>query len=367
MVALMSGGLFSCSHTSNNNNGDWVTKSVFAGADRIGAVSFTLNNLGYVATGFDGTDYYNDMWSYDPMANSWAELDSFPGPKRALAVAFATSKYGYVGYGWNGSGVEISGAVLYYLNDFYKFDPNGNVWSAIPSVPTPNGLGRQEAVAFGIGAPYNIGGVLGGIAQSVKYKDFYLWDEGTNSWTAGDYPGPKRVGSVSWVHNNKAYIVTGTGDNDQNLSDFWTYDPSKGRDSAWGDSVRRIFGITDQSYDAGYHIQRTNAVAFTGVNNGVPKAYVALGSNGPGLADCWEYDYTQDLWTQKNNFPGVARVGAIAMTLSTPNSVTGVMEPHGYIGLGGPSLQVGAGGTLFSDFTEFYPDLAFNPDSYYQQ
>ena len=360
IVALVSGGLFACSHTSNNDNGDWVTKSVFAGQNRVGAVSFTLNNLGYVATGFDGFNYYNDMWQYDPIGNTWVELDTFPGAKRALAVAFATSNYGYVGCGWNGRDGVL-------LNDFYKFSPNGNVWSTISNVPIPNNGGREESVAFGIGAPYNIGGVLGGTDGQFVYKDFYLWDEMANSWTAGDYPGPKRVGSVSWVYNNKAYIVTGNGNNDQNLSDFWLYDPSRPVVNRWSDTLRRIFGITDQSYDAGYRVQRTNAVAFTGVDNGVPKAYVALGSNGSSLADCWEYDYAQDLWTQKNNFPGVARVGAIAMTLSTPNSVTGVMEPHGYIGLGGPSLQVGAGGTLFSDFTEFYPDLAFNPDSYYQQ
>ena len=357
MVSL-SLGLFSCSHSSDDNNGDWVTRSVFAGQSRIGSVAFTLNNLGYVAAGFDGTDYYNDLWSFDPIQNTWVDLDTFPGAQRALAVAFATSKYGYAGDGWNG-------AVC--LNDFYKFDPNGNVWTQIPSVPTPSNLGRKMAVAFGFGDPYDIGGVLGGTDGHFVYKDFYLWNEHANTWTISDYPGPKRMAAVSWVYQNKAYIVTGEGDNYLNLSDFWFYDPSKSGDSVWNNSLRRIFGETDQSYDAGYHIQRINAVAFTGQDNGVDKAYVALGSNGTSLADCWEYDYKMDLWTQKNNFPGVARVGAIAMTLNTPNPTTQVMQPHGYLGLGGQSLDVGPTGVFFSDFTEFYPDLPFNPDSYYEQ
>jgi N-acetylneuraminic acid mutarotase len=328
-------------------------------------MSFTLNNLGYVVGGFDGTSYYNDVWQFDPILNNWTQLDTFLGAKRALGVAFATSNYGYAGNGWNGSGAN--GNPVYFLNDFFKYDPVANIWSAIPSLPTPNGLGRKFAVAFGIGAPYNIGGVLGGTDQQFVYKDFYVWNEANNTWTTEPYPGPKRSGSVAWVYQNRAYVVTGVGDNSLNLSDFSMYDPSRPIGYRWTDSLKRIFGVTDQSYDAGYRVQRTNAVAFTGLDNGVPKGFVALGSNGSSLADCWEYDYAMDLWTEKSNFPGVARVGAIAMTLNTPNPVTKVLEPHGYVGLGGQSLSVGPGGTVFSDFTEFFPDLPFNSDDYFQQ
>src|ERR1700753_1811441 len=105
-IVSMSVVLFSCGNSSNNNNGDWFTKAVFHGQNRIGAVAFTVGDTGYVSTGFDGIYYYNDLWAYDPNGNAWTERDSFPGPKRALGVAFATQNFGYVGAGWNGSGVN---------------------------------------------------------------------------------------------------------------------------------------------------------------------------------------------------------------------------------------------------------------------
>ena len=49
------------------------------------------------------------------------------------------------------------------------------------------------------------------------------------------------------------------------------------------------------------------------------KGYVALGRTGSrsgALKDCWEYNPDSDKWTQKRNFPGVARVKATAVVLN---------------------------------------------------
>jgi N-acetylneuraminic acid mutarotase len=358
-IVTLSVGLFSCGSTTNNNNGDWVTMSVFSGQNRIGAVAFSLNDTGYVGTGFDGINYYDDFWAYDPVGNTWTAVDTMPGPPRSLAVAFATSNYGYVGQGWNGMGLTIGGTLEYYLNDFYRFS-SATGWSTIPSPPIPQtSPGRKEATAFGIGAPYNIGGVLGGFDGQFVWKDYYEWNESEGIWDPNNnntYPGPKRYGAVTFVYNNKAYVITGLGDNGIALTDFWRYNPAKSSNK-WDDSLRRISGVVDQSYDAGYRIIRTNAVAWVQNNANIPKAYVALGSYNGNLADCWEYDFTYDLWAQKNNFPGTARVGAVALTLNG----------RGFLGLGGSSVAAGSGGQFFSDWTQFYPDLPLNPDDYYSQ
>ncbi|TDW97507.1 Kelch repeat-containing protein [Dinghuibacter silviterrae] len=367
LLLLSSFGFFSCSRSSNNNNGDWLRRSDFNGNSRIGAVAFTLNNLGYVATGFDGSNYLNDVWYYDPNLDYWTSVDTLPSIGRALGVAFATSKFGYVGLGFNGTD---NGTGTYFPTDFFKFDPSSNNWTPIPSPKLTNNGGVKTAVAFGIGAPYNIGGVLGGIDGNDNYhKEFYVWKEDSGGWVTEPFPGPKWAGAASWVYQNKGYVVTGTGDNQLNVSDFWFYDPSRPLGHRWSDSLRRIFGITDQSYDAGYRVQRTNAVAFTGVSNGIPKAYVTLGSNGPSQTDCWEYDFATDQWSVKSSFPGAGRVGAIAMTLNIKDPTTNTLVPHGYIGLGGQSLQNNGAGTgvFYSDITEFLPDLPFNPDDYNNQ
>jgi N-acetylneuraminic acid mutarotase len=59
---------------------------------------------------------------------------------------------------------------------------------------------------------------------------------------------------------------------------------------------------------------RSSAVGFA-ING---KGYVALGrdSLSKQLNDCWEYDPTNDSWTQKAPFPGNARVKAIAATVN---------------------------------------------------
>ncbi|HTJ12908.1 MAG TPA: kelch repeat-containing protein [Dinghuibacter sp.] len=371
-IVAMSVVLFSCGNSSNNNNGDWVTRAVFNGQNRIGSVAFTVGDTGYISTGFDGQYYYNDLWAYDPAGNAWSEKDTFPGPRRALGVAFATQNFGYVGGGWNASG--LYGSVLYF-NDFYQYSPATNAWTQIGSMPVPGNAGRKFAVAFGFGDPYDIGGVLGGTDGQYVYKDFYVWNEKSMSWSAdNDYPGPKRQGAVSWTYNSaktgyQAYVVTGTGDNNTNLTDFWRYSPAATAGSKWDNNLRRIAGVTDQSYDAGYRIVRTNAIAWQQDNNGVPKAYITFGSNGASQIDCWEYDLSgTDLWTQKNNFPpGGGRVGAVAMTIPYTDPKTQQRTSGSYVGLGGTSLASGLGGTYYSDWTQFFPNLPYNPDDYYAQ
>jgi N-acetylneuraminic acid mutarotase len=69
-------------------------------------------------------------------------------------------------------------------------------------------------------------------------------------------------------------------------------------------------------------------------------AYVALGRNSlfkGALKDCWAYYPETDNWTQKSDFPGIARVNAIAE----------VIDNKAYVGLG------------------FYPDEGVYVNNYY--
>jgi len=55
-------------------------------------------------------------------------------------------------------------------------------------------------------------------------------------------------------------------------------------------------------------IARACGTAFS-VNN---KAYVTLGRNGGLLKDCWEFDPSTEIWSKKQDFPGVGRVFPIS-------------------------------------------------------
>lgn len=356
LIASMAAVLFSCGNSNNNNNGDWVSKSTFGGQPRVGAVAFALGGQAYVATGFDGISYYNDVWVYNPQNDTWQEIDTIPGQARAFGVAFATANYGYVGAGYNGKGGN-TGNGAYYYSDFYQYDTVTKAWTQIASCPFPNGTGREWSTAFGIPA-YNMGGVLGGSDGQYIYKDFYTWTEsgtgGAGAWAVGnDFKGPARTGAVAWVYQNKAYVVTGLGINSVNTTDFSYFDPTQPVGTRWNSSLRPIGGITDQSYDAGYTIERGYGVAWNGINQGISKGYLTWGQNGGNLTSCWEYDYPTDLWSIKTPFPmGLGRVGGVAVSINDT----------GYVGLGGTTFN--GGGTYFSDWTEFYPSLTYNPDDY---
>lgn len=90
---------------------------------------------------------------------------------------------------------------------------------------------------------------------------------------------------------------------------------------------------------------RANAVSFV-IDN---KAYVTLGRNalyGSALKDCWEYNAHTDTWSKKADFPGTARVNAIAET------VNGM----GYAGLGyDPEKGVYTEGSILTDFWMYNP------------
>ena len=67
--------LTSCLNDDDDEDlvGNWIKSSDFEGVTRSGAVSFTIGELAYVGLGFDGDDYLQDFWSYDPGSNFWRE------------------------------------------------------------------------------------------------------------------------------------------------------------------------------------------------------------------------------------------------------------------------------------------------------
>lgn len=97
---------------------------------------------------------------------------------------------------------------------------------------------------------------------------------------------------------------------------------------------------------ADVRIGRASAVSFV-IDE---KAYIGLGrkaSRRPALNDFWEFNSSTNVWIQKMDFPGKARVNAIAE----------VVNGNAYVGLGYDS-QFGAyelGGAQLKDFWSYNP------------
>jgi hypothetical protein len=77
------------------------------------AQSFTINGFGYVGGGYK-SGIRSDFWAYNPNTDVWTQVTSFEGTARQDAICFSMGNYGYVATGSNGS---------YYFDDIWVFDP----------------------------------------------------------------------------------------------------------------------------------------------------------------------------------------------------------------------------------------------------
>src|SRR5450432_1164123 len=83
----------------------WTQKADFGGGSREFAVGFSIGSKGYLGTGRDNTETLkNDLWEYDPAANTWTQKANFGGTPRYFAVGFAIGDKGYIGTGTSSDG-----------------------------------------------------------------------------------------------------------------------------------------------------------------------------------------------------------------------------------------------------------------------
>lgn len=337
--------LFSCSKTSlsYSQDGDWVTRAAFGGRARGEAVSFTIGNYAYVATGYDPQNpnvRLTDTWKFDPSGSTgtWRNQEAdYPvgqsqATGRSQAVAFVCNNgLAYVGSGYDGYTA---------LSDFYSYDPVANAWTAIaPLADNIKTYPRYDAVAFGI---QDTGYVMtGSLDQSNLWGDVWSYYPGTNTWTQSvSFPGQARTQAVAFTYKDRGYVVTGVANNTQ-LYDFYLFDPAKPDSSKWF-QLRNIANTSSDTYDDGYvNIVRQNAVAFVmlGVRDG-DLAYLTTGKNGSLYTTTWEYYFANDTWKEKTPLEAGAREGAVAFTVRN----------RGYVSTGL------SGTTAYSDLYEWHPD-----------
>lgn len=310
--------VFSCKNDDDEELvGNWIRVSDLDGKARSNASAFVIDGKGYISGGYDGEDYYNDLWSYDATANSWTQKADFPGVKRSSAVGFATNSYGYVGTGYDG---------LNKLKDFYKYDPSSNSWTQIDDFP---GTGRYAALAFGI----NTTGYVGTGYDGSELKDFYKYDESSSSWsTIVSLGGSKRRDGAVFVINGIAYVGFGTN-NGSYVADFWAFDPST---ETW--TRKTDVYNSDDDYD----VKRASTAAFSMGGLG----YVSTGNYSGVNKTTWEYSPSANTWTQRSDFEGSSRESACAFSIGD----------YGYV------LTGNSGSSYFDDIWVFHPSETQNDD-----
>ena len=193
----------------------WSQKANFIGSPRRQAVSFTLqsNNLTYVGTGQDASGLTKDFYTYNALTNTWTQIQDFPGLARRGAVAYSEDNYGFIG----------TGAAGVLLNDFWMYDATLDTW--IQKAPFP-GTPRSGAVAWG--AAFPLGYIALGEDNFNEFKkDVWEYNYYTNSWMQrSDFPGVGRKHAVAFSIQGIAYV--GTGFNGTFHDDFYAYTGTAG-------------------------------------------------------------------------------------------------------------------------------------------
>ena len=163
---------------------------------------------------------------------------------------------------------------------------------------TFDGVGRVGAVSFVVGDTAYVGTGYPGNALSggtAQLNDLWKYDVDNNYWIQrASLPGIGRREAVAFSTSTKGYISTGF-DGVNKLKDTWEFNPSN---NTW--AQKTDFPGTP----------RMDAVAF-GINN---KGYVTTGNDNTNtdVKDFWMYDPTTDSWTQKTSMGGTKRSGAVA-------------------------------------------------------
>jgi len=195
-------------HPSTNS---WTAKAFFIGTPIFGASSCVINNKGYVVCGDDWDPNYwrhNEMYRYDPVADSWNYETTMPADGRRDPVGFAINGKFYVGTGSDNSYIENY--------DWWEYDPANGVWTQKSNFI---GSARSQAVGWSVGGKGYLG--TGGVAD---VNDFWEYDPVSNSWSqVDDFPGQGRENAQSFVIGTKAYLVCGTSG--VNYNDIWEFDP----------------------------------------------------------------------------------------------------------------------------------------------
>jgi len=283
----------------------WTQKAPFGGGERQYSAYFTVNGKGYI--GFGNNTEVNDMWEYDPTANTWTQKAPIPGQTgMAEMIAFTIGNVAYVGMGLSNT--------MGTSSNFWKFDPVANTWTAVSPYP---GAWTRGPAYFSIGAN-------GYVGSGSTDSSFYQYNSLTDTWTKkNDLPaGASRYYGVSFAVGGKGYIGTGVKDGSVVFNDFWQYDPAT---DTWT-QVASLPGLA-----------RVNSVGFASTTNG----YLVGGYNNNAVtfSDAYQYDPVTNTWQTEPAYGGGPRFAGAGFAINC-----GV-----YYGTG--ASYEGAG---FTDYTDFW-------------
>lgn len=188
----------------------WTQKAGFGGSARTDASAFTIDGNGYVACGYDG-NWLKDLWEYTPGAGStdpgtWTKKASVGGSKRSAAMSFTFGGKAYICAGVNNGEVQ---------QDLWQYDPVADTWAEKTKIYNYSDdsydddwgtIARHNGVVFTIGNYVYLATGENGSINSTTWR----YDPANDTWvekTGFEQTG--RTGAVAFTISNRGFVLTG--------------------------------------------------------------------------------------------------------------------------------------------------------------
>jgi hypothetical protein len=113
------------------------------------------------------------VYAYDPSGNSWSQVASLPTALTASATAVLNGQLYVVGGCTTGNCSPTSDGV-------YRYDPGSNAWTQLANYPTPVAFGACAGIASEVVCA---GGTNADTGQT--FTSTYIYNPGTNTWSQG--------------------------------------------------------------------------------------------------------------------------------------------------------------------------------------
>jgi len=177
----------------------------------------------YIFGGYDGGNYFNDMYLYSREAKKWEELSPrgiIPGARYGHTAVWSVMADGfYIFGGYNGGN---------YLNDVYLYSREANKWEGLlPGGSIPSGRENHAAVWSDVADGFFIFG--GRDNNSNLLNDLYLYSREATRWEAllpeGSIPSARYGHTAVWSDVAGGFYMFGGKDVGNFFKDLYLYHP----------------------------------------------------------------------------------------------------------------------------------------------
>jgi len=183
--------------------------------------------------GWNGTEDNNETWSYDPKANTWTQLNptgSVPSARSRTASVYDPSSGKLYMFG------GFAKATGDYLDEMWTYDPTANTWTQIQPKGTVPEVRNAACLVIDASGKFLM---FGGANEDYGFNDTWFYDPAGNTWTMLNQTDIHALGgklpqwrsSAAYYYDAKAgaLVVFGGYNGNQfvGYNDIWSYAPPK--------------------------------------------------------------------------------------------------------------------------------------------